>query len=91
MPSDGRRRMPGDPAVIFSVTQGADGVWMVNEQGTNKSAISFFSTKWSAMKHAVRAAKTKRHCQIRVMDTDGRIETSRLYPGEGTPARPRVG
>lgn len=91
MPSDARRRMPGNPAVIFSVAQGADGVWMVNEQGTTKSAITYFSTKWSAMKHAVRAAKTRPDCQIRVMDTDGQIETSRLYSGEAAPARPRAG
>jgi hypothetical protein len=66
-------------ATVLSVTQGADGVWTVSEQGINKASISYFSTKWSAMKHAVRAAKTKRNCQVRVVDPDGQVEASRLY------------
>ena len=64
---------------MLAVTQGADGVWTVNEQGINKAAISYFASKWSAVRYAVRTAKTKRNCQVRVVDPGGQVEASRLY------------
>jgi hypothetical protein len=43
---------------LLSVTQTRDGVWSVNERGPGRVAIAYFPSKWGALKHAVRSART---------------------------------
>jgi hypothetical protein len=74
-----RQRTPRGPATVLTVTRGADGVWTVSERGVNKAAMTYFPDKRSAVRHAVRTAKTKRDCEVRIVDQEGNVQTSRRY------------
>ena len=58
---------------VLSVTLSKDGVWSVNERGPSRVAVSYFPTRWGAMKHAVRVAKAKRRCRVAVVERDGTV------------------
>lgn len=63
-----------------------DGVWSVNERGPSRAAIAYFPSKWGALKHAVRVARTKRRARIAVLEDGGGVRLSRDYDtpsGEG--------
>ena len=53
---------------LLSVTQTRDGVWSVNERGPTRVAIAYFPTKWGAMRHAVRVARTRHRCRVSLLD-----------------------
>ena len=55
---------------MLSVTLSKDGLWSVNERGPSRVAVSYFPTRWGAMKHAVRVAKAKRRCRVAVLERD---------------------
>ena len=60
-----------DGTPLLSVTQTRDGVWSVNERSPTRVAIAYFPTKWGAMRHAVRLAKTRRRCRVAVLERGG--------------------
>ena len=60
-----------DSTPLLSVTQTRDGVWSVNERSPTRVAIAYFPTKWGAMRHAVRLAKTRRRCRVAVLERGG--------------------
>lgn len=64
---------------LLSVTQTRDGVWSVNERGPTRVAIAYFPSKWGAMKHAVRAAKAKRHCRVAILERGGAVKLAHEY------------
>lgn len=71
----------GDPTQV-SVVPTHDGVWSVNERGT-RVAIAYFPSKWQALKHAVRVAKAKRRCRVRVLEADGAVQLTHDYARQG--------
>jgi hypothetical protein len=73
---------------VLSVSRGADGVWAVNEQGRNKAALSYFASKWSALRYAVRAARDKAGSEVRVLDESGQVASAHAYPDADRGARP---
>jgi hypothetical protein len=64
---------------LVSVLQTRDGVWSVNERSPTRVAIAYFPTKWGAMKHAVRVAKSKRSCRVAVLEPDGAVQLAHEY------------
>ena len=60
-----------DGTPLLSVTQTRDGVWSVNERSPTRVAIAYFPTKWGAMRHAVRLAKSRRRCRVAVLERGG--------------------
>ena len=66
-------------APLLSVTETRDGVWSVNERGPSRVAISYFPSKWGAMKHAVRVALAKPRCRVAVLERDGTVRLARDY------------
>jgi hypothetical protein len=77
-----REPIPGgatSAASILSVAQGADGVWSVNERGSDAAAVSYFPSKRAAIRHALRAARLRRACLVRVLRGDGEVEVARSY------------
>lgn len=63
----------------LSVVRTRDGVWSVNERGPSRTAVSYFPTKWGALKHAVRAARAKPAARVAVLHPDGAEEAAREY------------
>ena len=84
-------RRPADCDTVLSVAQGPDGVWSVNEQGLNKAAMTYFPSRWAALRHAVKAAHDKPECRVRVLQPDGAEACSRIYrePSQAAQYRPR--
>jgi len=66
---------------VLSVRLTKDGLWSVNERGESRIAISYFPSKWGAMKHAVRMARAKRRCRVALVETGGKVQASREYRG----------
>jgi hypothetical protein len=56
-----------------------DGIWSVNERGPSRVAVAFFPSKWGALKHAVRVAKTKGRARVAVLERDGALQLTRDY------------
>lgn len=75
--------MADHPTPILSVALSKDGVWSVNERGPNRTAIAYFPSKWGAMRHAVRVARTKRRCRVAVIEGDGAVRLARDYDSDG--------
>ena len=77
--------MADSPAPVLSVSLSKDGVWSVNERGPSRVAVAYFPSKWGAMRHAVRVARTKRRCRVAVLEDDGALRLARDYdnPGPG--------
>jgi hypothetical protein len=65
---------------LLSVALSKDGVWSVNERGPSRVAVAYFPSKWGAMRHAVRVARTKRRCRVAVLENDGAVRLARDYP-----------
>ena len=81
--------MPDAGTPLLSVVLSKDGVWSVNERGPSRVAVAYFPSKWGAMRHAVRVAKTKRRCRVAVLEGDGAVRVARDYdtdPPEGVEA-----
>jgi hypothetical protein len=74
--------MPHEARPMLRVVRSKDGVWSVNERGPNRTAIAYFPSKWGAMKHAVRVARTKRRCRVAVIEGDGAVGLARDYEAE---------
>ena len=66
-------------AALLSVTQTRDGVWSVNERSPTRVAIAYFPTKWGAMRHAVRLAKTRSRCRVAILERGGAVKLSHDY------------
>ena len=66
----------------LSVARTRDGVWSVNERGPDRTAVAYFPSKWGAMKHAVRVARTKPRCRVAVIEGDGAVRLARDYEAE---------
>ena len=64
---------------LVSVVQTRDGVWSVNERSPTRVAIAYFPSKWSALKHAVRVAKSRRRCRVAVLERDGAVQLAHEY------------
>jgi hypothetical protein len=64
---------------LVSVVQTRDGVWSVNERSPTRVAIAYFPTKWGAMKHAVRVAKSKRRCRVAILQSGGVVQLAHEY------------
>lgn len=73
--------MPGEPPLL-SVTLSKDGVWSVNERGPSRVAVAYFPSKWGAMKHAVRVARSKRRCRVAILERGGVVRLSHVYKQE---------
>lgn len=73
---------PGTP--LLSVALSKDGVWSVNERGPGRVAVSYFPTRWGAMKHAVRVARARRRCRVAVLERDGAVRLSHDYDNPDT-------
>jgi hypothetical protein len=73
---------PGTP--LLSVMQTRDGVWSVNERGPTRVAIAYFPTKWGAMRHAVRVARSKRRCRVAIVERGGEVKLAHEYSQEAT-------
>jgi hypothetical protein len=67
------------PNLPLLSVQPKDGVWSVNERGPSRVAISYFPSKWGALKHAVKVAKAKGRARVAVLERDGALEVSRDY------------
>jgi hypothetical protein len=67
---------------LLSVTQTRDGVWSVNERGPTRVAIAYFPSKWGALRHAVRVARTRRRCRVALVDRGSGLLVSRDYSQE---------
>ena len=66
---------------LLSVTLSKDGVWSVNERGPSRVAVAYFPSKWGAMRHAVREARSKgRRCRVAILETDGAVRLQHDYP-----------
>ncbi|HJY79118.1 MAG TPA: hypothetical protein VKE95_20915 [Burkholderiales bacterium] len=74
--------MADHPTPVLSVGLSKDGVWSVNERGPNRTAIAYFPSKWGAMKHAVRVARTRPRCRVAVIEGDGAVRLARDYEAE---------
>jgi hypothetical protein len=75
------------PASIL-VSPGADGRWTVNERGPGKDALSYFQTKWSAVRHAIEVARhTAPPCEVRVAAEDGGSAIAHLFLRDGAEHR----
>ena len=68
-----------DELPLLSIEPTKDGVWSVNERGPGRAAIAYFPSKWGALKHAVRVAKTKRRARIALLTDGGAVRLSRDY------------
>jgi hypothetical protein len=64
---------------LLSVTQTRDGVWSVNERGPTRVAIAYFPSKWGALRHAVRVARTRRRCRVALVDRGSGLLLSHDY------------
>lgn len=64
---------------LLSVTCTRDGVWSVNERGPSRVAVTYFPSKWRAMRHAVRLAMAKPSCRVALIEPDGAIRLERDY------------
>jgi hypothetical protein len=74
-----------EPATaLLSVSQTRDGVWSVNERGPTRVAIAYFPTKWGAMRHAVRVARSRRRCRVAILERGGAVRVSHEYQQEAT-------
>jgi len=80
--------MSAEPVPLFSIAPTQDGVWSVNERGPATVALAYFPSKWGALKHAVRAAKTRRRARVAVLERDGAVVLSRDYDTPGPPREP---
>lgn len=60
-----------------------DGIWSVNERGPSRVATAYFPSKWGALKHAVKVAKTKGRARVAVLELDGALQLSREYASQG--------
>jgi len=67
---------------LLSVSQSRDGVWSVNERGPTRVAIAYFPTKWGAMRHAVRVARSRRRCRVAILERSGAVRVSHEYQQE---------
>ena len=74
--------MPEAGTPRLSVVLSKDGIWSVNERGPSRVAVAYFPSKWGAMRHAVRVAKTKRRCHVAVLERDGAICAERDYDND---------
>lgn len=73
---------------VLSVRPTPDGLWSVNERGP-RAALAYFPSKWSALKHAVKAARAKpSRTRVALLDPDGALRASREYAGP--PEAPEV-
>jgi hypothetical protein len=70
-------RTPQSPVLSVRLTK--DGVWSVDERAASRIAIAYFPTRWGAMKHAVRIARTKRQCRVALVGIEGSVSMSREY------------
>ena len=70
---------PASGPAVLSVLRGADGVWSVNEEGSEAAALSYFATKRAALRHAVQLARARRSCVLRILGSGGQVESSRSY------------
>jgi hypothetical protein len=77
---------------VLSVVRTRDGVWSVNERGPGRVAVAYFPSKWGALKHAVKAARAKQRARIAILESGGKVETTRDYasvaPAGGPPEVP---
>ncbi len=74
---------------VLSVMPTPDGLWTVNERGGERGALAYFPSKWGALKHAVKAARSKpARTRVALIDPDGGVRASRDY--EGPPAGPEI-
>jgi hypothetical protein len=69
----------GEELPLLSIEPTRDGVWSVNERGPGRSAIAYFPSKWGALKHAVKVARTRRRARIAVLGDGGAVHLSRDY------------
>ena len=67
---------------LVSIAQTRDGVWSVNERGPTRLAIAYFPSKWGAMRHAVRVARSKRRCRVAIVERGGVVRLSHVYKQE---------
>ena len=67
---------------LVSIAQTRDGVWSVNERGPTSLAIAYFPSKWGAMRHAVRVARSKRRCRVAIVERGGFVRLSHVYKQE---------
>jgi hypothetical protein len=73
---------------LLSVAPTQDGLWSVNERG-ERAAIAYFPSKWSALRHAVKAARARpAPARVALLDPDGAVRASRDYAGP--PEAPEV-
>jgi hypothetical protein len=71
---------------LLSVTPTKDGLWCVNEQGGERTALAYFPSKYGALKHAVKAARSKTtRARDAILDPDGATSASRDYEGPASP------
>jgi hypothetical protein len=78
----------GQSTPILSVARTPDGVWSVNERGPERVAIAYFPSKWRALKHAVRAAKSKQRARVAIIELDGVERLGRDYANTEAGAHP---
>jgi len=68
------------PAVPqLSVAPTRDGAWSVNERGPGRIAIAYFPSKWGAIRHAVRVARTQARCRVALFESNGIKRLERDY------------
>ena len=72
MPEQGR-------TPLLSVALSKDGVWSVNERGPGRVAVAYFPSRWGAMRHAVREARSKGRCRVAILETDGAVRLEHDY------------
>jgi hypothetical protein len=70
---------PAAGVSVLSVMEGADGVWSVNEEASDAQTLSYFASKHAAVRHALRVARQRRSCEVRLLGPGGRIESTRSY------------
>jgi hypothetical protein len=73
---------------VLSVAPTKDGVWCVNERGASRVAVAYFPSKLGALKHAVKAARSKPRARVAVLDPGGGVHASRDYEGPMAPEVP---
>jgi uncharacterized protein DUF2188 len=80
-----RYRRPGPPGrapagrALVLVFPAAEGNWSVSERAPARSALSYFPTKFGAMRHAMQLAKSAPPSEVRVLDERGAVIDSRAF------------
>ena len=69
----------GRETPVLAVTCTRDGVWSVNERSASRVAVSYFPSKWGAIRHAVRSAMARRRCRVALVEPDVAIRAQRDY------------